>query len=237
MMSERSEAIATLVSGTNVMNPNRVCRDCGGTLGLLWKSPGEVRKHSLDVINKWDEMELEATDIPVNGTFSLTREGWLYWSLDSDEAEAEEHIRKYKLRVSRRTICFMSLVDALIQHARAWACHGGIDINWAPVLSESCEALDPVFLQREWDRVWKRDNEDGQGGYQTVTGEQMRTLLHNLDGVVFRVGDTTREILMDIPSGQTSWRERLEAEREFDLQEERWCSCSSNIGDSESEEV
>lgn len=189
-----------------------VCEDCGLSLSLAWRAPKEVRRASLDLIEQWDYMELEATDVPATGSLRLTGDGWVYTGLCPEEAVYAENMRVNEWEVNRRTMCYRELMSALLGHARAWLCHGGIDRKGRRLVSGQCWALEPTYLNREWDRLFSSSS----SGYRTVTWQQMRNLIHDVDAVVPQDGDWVRDDPVEVYVQREPWLARWQSKLERD---------------------
>lgn len=64
-----------------------------------------------------------------NRIVALDSRGWLAeTSLSAEQVEAAERVRVQVFIVNRRTMWYRELIPALLGHARAWLCDGGIDV-------------------------------------------------------------------------------------------------------------
>lgn len=212
-----------MMSGTNTTEQGDtchggVCTDCGLSLYLDWRPTKEVRRASLNLIEEWDSTELEPEDIPATGSLHLTTDGWKYGTLSPDEAEAMEKVRVNEWEVNRRTICYRELIVALLGHARAWLCHGGIDIDGQRMERALCRALEPTALEREWDRAFSSTTSFAT---QSVTMQQMRDLIHNVDSVVLQEGLWTASLPVETYTEIVSWRKTWEVIQERDANDLR----------------
>lgn len=199
------------------LSPGGACEDCGLSLSLCWNTLEKVRSFSLNFMQEWDTRELKGRDLPATGSLHLTPTGWAYYQSKTEQTEAAEKMRIQALEVNRRTMCYRELIAALLGHARAWLCHGGIDSNGIRREPEECVALEPTSLEREWNRVfccWT-----GQSLYQSVTIRQMKDVFYNVDSVVLEDGAWTQSLLVHMCKESRSdwelWRSNMEFAREI----------------------
>lgn len=159
-----------------------MCQDCGESDLLFWREPEQVRRLSLDLIDRLDR-EVPIGFMPMN-SLRLTPLGWQWHTLSLEEWKAAERMRLRQL-LNWRTMWFCQLVQTLLRYAKQWLCHGAVHHEGRRVPSELCRALDPEILARQWEKLFY-DHREGE--CCLVTPAQMRDLFKYLDEVPLQSG-------------------------------------------------